>query len=163
ALRQGLAGNLDGVIIFGLCSATAFVVAWSASRPTPLERIPKLDWLMAIAGAISAAYLYIFYRELAMRPGAPTTLDRMIAGMGRGVSASFVFLLVLFGSMVARAGAGVYSIHVAFALLGHLRGGPAKAAVVASGLAGLISGSSIANAVTPGTFTIHLMKRVGYT
>src|SRR5690606_38663430 len=59
-------------------------------------------------------------------------------------------------------GAGNYFIKVAFSLLGHLRGGPAKAAVVSSGLSGMISGSSIANVVTTGTFTIPLMKRVGF-
>ena len=85
-----------------------------------------------------------------------------VFGIALGVSTSFVFLFVLFGSLLDKAGAGNYFIKVAFALLGHLRGGPAKAAVVASGMTGLISGSSIANTVTTGTFTIPLMKRVGY-
>jgi TRAP-type uncharacterized transport system fused permease subunit len=86
-----------------------------------------------------------------------------VFGIAIGVSTSFVFLFVLFGSMLDKAGAGNYFIKVAFALLGHLRGGPAKAAVVASALTGLISGSSIANVVTTGTFTIPLMKRVGFS
>ena len=81
-----------------------------------------------------------------------------VFGIALGVSTSFVFLFVLFGSLLDKAGAGNYFIKVAFALLGHLRGGPAKAAVVASGMTGLISGSSIANTVTTGTFTIPLMK-----
>ncbi len=68
-----------------------------------------------------------------------------------------------FGALLERAGAGHYFIQLAFSLLGHLRGGPAKAAVVASGLTGLISGSSIANVVTTGTFTIPMMKRVGFS
>src|SRR5690606_28824743 len=80
-----------------------------------------------------------------------------------GVSISFVFLFVLFGSLLDKAGAGNYFIKLAFSLLGHYRGGPAKAAVAASGMTGLISGSSIANTVTTGTFTIPMMKRVGYT
>ncbi|MCK8515608.1 TRAP transporter permease [Methylonatrum kenyense] len=84
-----------------------------------------------------------------------------VFGIALGVSTSFVFLFVLFGALLERAGAGRYFIQVSFALLGHLRGGPAKAAVVASGLTGMISGSSIANTVTTGTFTIPLMKRVG--
>jgi TRAP transporter 4TM/12TM fusion protein len=183
------------------------------------------DWLMAAIGAASSAYLYVFYQELATRPGAPTLTDLVVAGAGLvmlleatrrslgpplmfiailflvytfagpympdviahrgasfqramsqqwlsaegvfgialGVSTSFVFLFVLFGAMLERAGAGNYFIQVAFALLGHLRGGPAKAAVVASGMTGLISGSSIANTVTTGTFTIPLMKRVGFS
>ncbi|WP_372024770.1 TRAP transporter permease [Tistrella mobilis] len=87
--------------------------------------------------------------------------DTGIFGVPIGVSVSFVFLFVLFGALLDRAGAGRYFIDVAFSLLGHLRGGPAKAAVVASGLTGLVSGSSIANTVTTGTFTIPLMKKVG--
>lgn len=86
-----------------------------------------------------------------------------VFGVAIGVSASFVFLFVLFGSLLDRAGAGNYFIQVAFSLLGHMRGGPAKAAVVASGATGIISGSSIANVVTTGTFTIPLMKRVGFS
>ena len=84
-----------------------------------------------------------------------------IFGVPLGVSTSFVFLFVLFGSLLDKAGAGKYFIDVAFAGLGHKTGGPAKAAVVASGLSGLVSGSSIANTVTTGTFTIPLMKKVG--
>ncbi|HIF9294870.1 TRAP transporter permease [Photobacterium damselae] len=85
-----------------------------------------------------------------------------VYGVALGVSTSFVFLFVLFGAMLEKAGAGAYFIKLAFSLLGHMKGGPAKAAVVASGLSGLVSGSSIANVVTTGTFTIPLMKRVGF-
>ncbi len=85
-----------------------------------------------------------------------------VFGVALGVSTSFVFLFVLFGALLEKAGAGNYFIKVAFSLLGHMRGGPAKAAVVSSGMTGLISGSSIANVVTTGTFTIPLMKRVGF-
>ncbi len=85
-----------------------------------------------------------------------------VFGLALGVSASMVFLFVLFGSLLEKAGAGNYFIKLAFALMGHLTGGPAKAAVVASAATGLISGSSIANTVTTGTFTIPLMKRVGF-
>ncbi|GAM55469.1 fused permease component [Vibrio ishigakensis] len=188
------------------------------------DRIPLIDWVLALLGSFSAAYIYIFYTQLAGRSGAPTTPDIVIAvcgmlllleatrralgpplmvvaavfltytfagphmpdviahkgaslnkamshlwlttegvfGVALGVSTSFVFLFVLFGAMLERAGAGAYFIKVAFSLLGHMRGGPAKAAVVASGLSGLVSGSSIANVVTTGTFTIPLMKRVGF-
>jgi TRAP transporter 4TM/12TM fusion protein len=86
-----------------------------------------------------------------------------IFGVALGVSTSVVFLFVLFGSLLEKAGAGNYFIQLAFAMLGTYRGGPAKAGVVASGLTGMISGSSIANTVTTGTFTIPLMKRVGYS
>ncbi|NIP46753.1 MAG: TRAP transporter fused permease subunit [Gammaproteobacteria bacterium] len=86
-----------------------------------------------------------------------------VFGIALGVSASMVFLFVLFGSLLERAGAGNYFIRVAFALMGHLRGGPAKAAVVSSGMTGLVSGSAIANVVTTGTFTIPLMRKVGFS
>ncbi len=85
-----------------------------------------------------------------------------VFGIALGVSTGMVFLFVLFGALLERAGAGNYFIRVAFALLGHMRGGPAKAAVVSSGMTGLVSGSSIANVVTTGTFTIPLMRRVGF-
>jgi TRAP transporter 4TM/12TM fusion protein len=86
-----------------------------------------------------------------------------VFGIALGVSTDLVFLFVLFGALLDRAGAGNYFIKVAFSLMGHLRGGPAKAAVVASAMTGLISGSSIANVVTTGTFTIPMMKRVGFS
>lgn len=85
-----------------------------------------------------------------------------VYGVALGVSASFIFLFVLFGALLETAGAGNYFIQSAISLLGGLRGGPAKAAVLASAATGVISGSSIANVVTTGTFTIPLMKRVGY-
>ena len=85
-----------------------------------------------------------------------------VFGVALGVSSGFVFLFVLFGSLLNQAGAGNYFLKLAFASLGHLRGGPAKAAVIASAATGLISGSSIANVVTTGTFTIPLMKKVGF-
>ena len=85
-----------------------------------------------------------------------------IFGVPLGVSAGFVFLFVLFGSLLDKAGAGEYFINLAFSLLGKYRGGSAKASVIASGFAGIMSGSSIANTVTTGTFTIPLMKRTGF-
>jgi len=85
-----------------------------------------------------------------------------VFGVALGVSTGMVFMFVLFGALLEAAGAGNYFIRTAFAGLGHLRGGPAKAAVVSSGLTGLVSGSSIANVVTTGTFTIPLMKKVGF-
>ncbi len=85
-----------------------------------------------------------------------------VFGVALGVSNGMVFMFVLFGALLEAAGAGNYFIRASFAALGHLRGGPAKAAVVSSGLTGLVSGSSIANVVTTGTFTIPLMKKVGF-
>ncbi len=86
-----------------------------------------------------------------------------VFGVALGVSTGMVFMFVLFGSLLDAAGAGNYFIRTAFAGLGHMRGGPAKAAVISSAMTGLVSGSSIANVVTTGTFTIPLMKRVGFS
>ena len=86
-----------------------------------------------------------------------------VFGVALGVSTSMIFLFVLFGALLEKSGAGNYFIKLSFAALGHLRGGPAKAAVVASGLSGIYSGSSIANVVTTGTFTIPLMKKTGFS
>lgn len=199
-------------------------MAYPAFKRSPRAYVPITDWVFALVGTFCATYLFIFYSELATRPGQPTTMDvytgavgivllleatrrvlglpmvivalvflgytfggaympDMIAhrgfslnramshqwlttegvfGVALGVSSGFIFLFVLFGSLLDKAGAGNYFIKSAFALLGHMRGGPAKAAVVSSAATGLISGSSIANVVTTGTFTIPLMKRVGY-
>lgn len=193
-------------------------------KSSPRTRIPIQDWVLALVAAFCASYLYLFYAELAQRPGQATALDLTVAlagvvlllevtrrvvglpmtimaaifigyiflgpympdmiahkgasfakgmthlwlstegvfGVALGVSSGFVFLFVLFGALLDTGGAGNYFIMSALSLLGHMRGGPAKAAVVSSGLTGLISGSSIANVVTVGTFTIPLMKRVGY-
>jgi len=79
-----------------------------------------------------------------------------------GVAATYVFTFVLFGAFLEVTGAGRFFIDLAYAATGRQRGGPAKAAVLASAGMGSISGSAIANVVTTGAFTIPLMKRLGY-
>lgn len=79
------------------------------------------------------------------------------------VSATYVFLFLLFGAFLATSGAGQYFIDLAMSLFGRVRGGPAKVAVIASALFGSISGSAVANTASTGAFTIPLMKRVGYS
>ncbi|SDZ59003.1 TRAP transporter, 4TM/12TM fusion protein [Jannaschia faecimaris] len=192
---------------------------------SPKDKVPLWEWALAVIGALAALYLFVFYRDISGRVGAPITQDFVVAvigimllleatrralgpalmivasvflvytvlgpympgiiahkgnslseivnhqwittegvfGIALGVSTGFVFLFVLFGSLLDRAGAGNYFIQVAFSLMGHMKGGPAKAAVVSSAMTGLISGSSIANVVTTGTFTIPLMKKVGFS
>lgn len=199
--------------------------AYPALSRSPRHQIPITDIGLSLIGAFAASYIFLFYEQLASRPGLPNTQDIVVAvigivllleaarrtlgpplmivaivfltyslagaympdiiahkgvsleelvnhqwlttegvfGIALGVSSNFVFLFVLFGALLDKAGAGNYFIQVAFSLLGHMRGGPAKAAVVSSGLTGLISGSSIANVVTTGTFTIPMMKRVGFS
>lgn len=87
--------------------------------------------------------------------------DQGVFGIPIDVAVRFIFLFVVFGAVLDRAGAGQFFIDLALSLVGRYRGGPAKASVLASGMTGMVSGSSIANTVTTGTFTIPLMKRTG--
>jgi TRAP transporter 4TM/12TM fusion protein len=198
-------------------------VAYPALKSSPRNKVPVLDWALALLGAFAGAYLFLFYTALAGRPGQPTTLDLAAGGAGilllleatrrtlglpmvivaavfifftfagpwmpeviqhkgasltkflnhqwlttegvfgiaLGVSTGFVFLFVLFGTLLEKAGGGNWMMQISIALLGHLRGGPAKVAVVSSALNGVVSGSSVSNVVSGGIFTIPLMKRTG--
>jgi len=85
-----------------------------------------------------------------------------IWGLPTGVAATFVFVFILFGSFLERTGGGDFFIDLAYALTGRMTGGPAKTAILASGFMGSVSGSAVANVVTTGSFTIPMMKKVGY-
>ncbi len=140
AARRSLGFPLMGVALFFL--AYVFFGSWSG-----LPEVIQWKGGASVSKAMSHMWL--------------TTEG--VFGVALGVSSGFVFLFVLFGALLNQAGAGNYFLQLAFAALGHLRGGPpAKAAVIASAATGLISGSSIANVVTTGTFTIPLMKKVGF-
>ena len=209
-------------IHLGFAVFLAFL-AYPALKSSPRRYIPVQDWVLAVIGAFCASYLFLFYADLASRPGQPTTLDLVsgvvgivllleatrrslglpmvivalvfagytfggqympeviqhrgaslvkfinhqwlttegVFGIALGVSTSFVFLFVLFGTLLEKAGAGNWMMQISIALLGHLRGGPAKVAVVSSALNGVVSGSSVSNVVSGGIFTIPLMKRTG--
>ncbi|MBK5102867.1 MAG: TRAP transporter permease [Burkholderiales bacterium] len=158
--RPGLPTNMDLVV-----AVAGMVLLLEAARRA-------LGPAMAIVAIVFLVYVFAgqYMPEMIAHQGASLSkgMSHMwlttegVFGIALGVSTSFIFLFVLFGSLLDRAGAGNYFIKSAFALLGHMRGGPAKAAVVSSAATGIISGSSIANVVTTGTFTIPLMKRVGY-
>ena len=199
-------------------------LVFPARRRAVKQRVSAFDWALALVAAAAAAYLFVFYAELAGRAGNANAVDVAVAivgvvtlleatrralgpplmvvaavflaytllgpwmpeviahkgqslvkvaqhqwlttegvfGIALGVATDFVFLFVLFGALLEHAGAGNYFIRMAFAGLGHMRGGPAKASVVASAATGVISGSSIANVATTGVFTIPLMKKVGF-
>ncbi len=167
--RQGLA--LTREIWIGLLFMLLLLEATRRSLGPALAVIAGLFFLYQLTGPRGAVpWLAEWMPDLLAHRGA--SLQRAISqqyvttegifGVPVGVSTAFVFLFVLFGSMLDKAGAGKYFIDVANSFLGHLRGGPAKAAVVASGMTGMVSGSSLANVVTTGTFTIPLMKRTGY-
>ena len=224
-LRLGVFNDTETRSIHLAFALLLAFLAYPAFSRSPRNRVPLTDIALGMVAAASAAYLFIFYEQLAQRPGNLTTADLVTAcigipllleatrralgpplavialifivyslagpympgllahrgvsftamanhqwittegvfGIALGVSTSFVFLFVLFGALLDRAGAGHYFIQLAFGMLGHMRGGPAKAAVVSSALTGMISGSSIANVVTTGTFTIPMMKKVGFS
>ena len=88
--------------------------------------------------------------------------DQGLYGIILGVTADFIFLFVLFGALLEKAGAVVHFNNLSQSVMGRQTGGPAKTAVLASGLMGSVSGSAVANVVTTGTFTIPLMRRLGY-
>jgi len=164
-------------------------IATRAGLPTTADLIMSAVGLIALAIAVYRALglpmlivagvfvFYVFFGHLSWMPEAVQWKGASfgkamwhywmqgegVFGVALSVSASMIFLFVLFGALLERAGAGNYFIKLAFGLLGHLRGGPAKAAVIASALSGIYSGSSIANVVTTGTFTIPLMKRTGFS
>lgn len=131
-----------------------------------------LGWPMAILAMLFITYCLAgpYMPDVVAHKGA--SLSRLLSqmwlgtegvfGVALGVSSSTIFVYVLFGALLDRAGGGNYMMQVSFAALGHLRGGPAKVAVVSSGLNGLISGSSVSNVVSSGIFTIPLMKKAGY-
>ena len=197
-------------------------LAFPATKRSRRDTIPIQDWFLAVVAAFCGGYLFLFYNELAQRPGIPTTQDIVVASVGLlllleatrralgapmavlgaifityvflgpmlpdalahrgaslerlishmwlttegvfgvalGVSVSYIFIFVMLGSLFDRCGAGNYMMQVSFALLGHLRGGPAKVAVMSSAVNGLVSASSVANVVTTGIFTIPLMKKL---
>ncbi|WOP14734.1 TRAP transporter permease [Ottowia sp. SB7-C50] len=224
ALGFGVLNDTEARAIHLAFSLALAFLAWPAFKSSPRRRVPALDWVLAIVGAFAGAYLMLFYRELATRPGQPTGMDIVVAttgllllleatrravgwpmallalcflaycyfgpylpevlshkgaslnrllshmwlttegvyGIALGVSASTIFVYVLFGALLDRAGGGNYMMQVSFAALGHMRGGPAKVAVVSSALNGMISGSSVSNVVSGGIFTIPLMKKAGY-
>ncbi len=160
ALRAGNPSHFDVVVatvgVLFLLEATRRSLGW------PLTIIASLFLFYTFAGPWLPdviAHKGFSLQRLASHQWLST---EGVFGVAIGVSAGFVFLFVLFGSMLEQAGGGSYFIRIAFSLVGHMRGGPAKAAVLASGLTGMISGSSIANVVTTGTFTIPLMRKVGF-
>ncbi len=160
SLRPGNYTEFDIII-----AVVAIIILLEAGRRV-------LGLALSIIAIVFLAYSYLgpYMPELIIHKGA--SLNKLaghmylttegVFGVPLGVSAGFVFLFVLFGSLLDKAGAGEYFINLAYALLGKFRGGPAKAAVVASGFTGIMSGSSIANTVTTGTFTIPLMKKTGF-
>src|SRR5690606_4198692 len=177
-------------IIAGLCGAYLYLayneLAMRPGQPTTFDIAVATVGLvlllevtrralgapMAILGTIFILYVFLgpWLPDVLAHRGA--SLERMVShmwlttegvyGVALGVSVSYIFIFVMLGSLLDRCGAGNYMMQVSFAMLGHLRGGPAKVAVVSSAVNGIVSASSVANVVTGGIFPIPLMKKAGY-
>ena len=159
--RVGLPNQMD--IFAGIAGILILLEATRRSLGAPLAVIAMLFLAFNFMGPHLPQLLAHNANKITTIVNQQWITTEGVFGIALGVSTKFVFLFVLFGALLDKAGAGNYFIKTAFSLLGHLRGGPAKAAVIASGLTGLISGSSIANVVTTGTFTIPMMKKVGFS
>ncbi|MBD3307859.1 TRAP transporter fused permease subunit [candidate division KSB3 bacterium] len=160
SMRQGAA--LDRDIWIGLVLLVLLLEAARRSIGPALSVVALVFTLYSFFGPYMPELIAFKGVSLGRYMAQITMSTEGIYGVPLDVAATVVFLFVLFGAMLERAGGGQYFVQLAFSLLGRFKGGPAKAAVLASGMTGLISGSSIANTVTTGTFTIPMMKKVGY-
>lgn len=202
----------------------AVFLLYPASKNASRTSTPWYDWILACAAGIGAAYIALFFGDIAHRGARPLSYELYLGiativlvleagrrivgkvlpclallflvycyygryfpglfmhrgysisrivqhmyltsegifGVALGVSSTFVFMFILFGSFLSKSGGARFFNDLALAMAGDTPGGPAKVAIVASGLLGTINGSSVANVATTGAFTIPLMKRVGY-
>ncbi len=160
ALKAGSVNNID--LIFGI---VAILITLEIARRVVGAALP-------IVAIIFLAYAYLGPYMPGLLAHRGFSLERIVShmylglegimGIPLGVSATFVFMFILFGAVLDKTGVGKFFIDVAYAITGHSKSGPAMTAVVASGFMGSISGSSVANTVTTGAFTIPLMKKTGY-
>ena len=131
-----------------------------------------VGWILTSVGIVAIAYVFygkympsVFYHrgyKLEQFLETQYLVTDGLFGMPIGVSSSYIILFIIFGALLQAFGLGDLILHASKVLTGKSRGGPAKLAVVASGLMGMISGSSISNVATTGTITIPLMKKNGY-
>ena len=166
--RQGILANIN---LFGyeipyevILGAIGMILLLEATRRAiglPLVCIAVLFIIFSLFGQQMPDLIAHAGLSITRLVGYHWLSGEAIFGIPISVSVSFIFLFVLFGSILDAAGGGKYFLNLAFALVGKMRGGPAKAAILASGLTGMISGSSVANTVTTGTFTIPIMKKTG--
>ena len=161
AMREGMPIASD--IYLGIMMVVLVIEGGRRAMGWPLPIVAILATLYALFGPYFPGILG--HGGFPIEELAPFQYLRTdgIFGVPLGVSASFIFLFVLFGAILSVSGAGQFFIDLSLALTGRSQGGPGKAAVVASGLMGTVSGSSVANAVTTGAFTIPLMKKAGFS
>ena len=131
-----------------------------------------MGWALPVITLAALAYTLLGDRIPGLWGHFPIDIEQLVSyqyltteglfGIPLGVSASFIFVFIMFGAFLVSSGTGEFFINFANALAGHFRGGPAKVAVVSSAFFGTISGSAVANVVSTGSFTIPLMKKIGY-
>ena len=155
--------NLPVELIIGSCGILILLEATRRAIGLPLVIIATCFLLFSYFGRHAPEIISHGGLSLNRLVGFQWLDQEAIFGIPIGVSVDFIFLFVLFGALLETAGGGKYFLDLAFAMVGKMRGGPAKAAILGSGMTGLISGSSIANTVTTGTFTIPIMKKTGFS
>ena len=155
--------NLPVELIIGSCGILILLEATRRAIGLPLVIIATSFLLFSYFGRYAPEIISHGGLSLNRLIGFQWLDQEAIFGIPIGVSVDFIFLFVLFGALLETAGGGKYFLDLAFAMVGKMKGGPAKAAILGSGMTGLISGSSIANTVTTGTFTIPIMKKTGFS
>lgn len=168
-LRAGILANVD-ILGFSIpyeviLSAVGMLLLLEATRRgvgTPLVIVCGVFMIYSLFGPYMPEIISHRGVSISRMVGYNWLTSEAIFGIPIAVSLSYVFLFVLFGAFMDTAGAGKFFLDMSFAAVGKYRGGPAKAAILASGLTGMISGSSIANTVTTGAFTIPVMKKTGF-
>lgn len=158
--RGGLPNQLD--IIFG---TILVVLVLEAARRVTGWALPTLTIIFILYGLFGRNLGGIFKHrgyEWSDLVNYFYVTTEGIYGTAIGVSATYIFLFILFGAFLAKSGMGQFFNDLAMAIAGQTKGGPAKVAVIASGFLGSINGAAVANVVTTGAFTIPLMKKTGY-
>lgn len=157
----------------GLCCPTHELVLGTVFIILTIESARRtLGWVFPIISVLSMVYARFGEHLPGIFAHKNYSFERIVSnmfittegvfGMLTGISATYIFLFILFGAMLRAAGGGDFFIDLSFGLFGHVRGGPAKIAVVASSLFGMLSGSGTANVAGTGQITIPLMKKSGY-
>ena len=131
-----------------------------------------VGWAMVFVAGFFMMHALYAHKFFGFFYGPPTRLSKYIDtlfmtsdgiyGIPLYVASTYIVLFIIFGGILIRSGVGRFFVDLAVSLTGHRTGGPAKAAVVASGMTGTVYGSAVANVVTTGSFTIPLMKNYGY-
>jgi len=155
--------NIPIELIIGMCGILILLEATRRVIGKPLAIIAICFLLFSYFGQYAPDIISHGGLSLKRLVGFQWFDQEAIFGIPIGVSVDFIFLFVLFGALLETAGGGKYFLDLAFAMVGKMRGGPAKAAILGSGMTGMISGSSVANTVTTGTFTIPIMKKTGFS